>query len=290
MPGKIIRQGLPFSNVVANGIATATITPGNTMELIRLRLGGTTFNNSHVKRIKIKANGKTIHETTGEILKTINSYRGNGDLMVETMVGSTVADEILSKFLDIYFADYSQNNELDRMVGAFDTSVGIAQISAEVTIEGATAPELKMVLIESAQQKDKSGAMAPYAPLMSKILHYPVNPTTGGRVPVNLPFGPGNGSIIKRVHVFHDGSMTGAKVKVDGLEIFEQDNLENWYEQTRHGRIPQEGHFCIDFCVDGAIAKALDTRTARSIEWLFDFNGASPIDVYVEYLDPLGNM
>ena len=36
--------------------------------------------------------------------------------------------------------------------------------------------------------------------------------------------------------------------------------------------------------------KALDTRNARSLEWLFDFSAADSGTVYVEYLDPLGNL
>ncbi len=41
---------------------------------------------------------------------------------------------------------------------------------------------------------------------------------------------------------------------------------------------------------DGDIRKALDTRNARSLEWLFDFSAADSGTVYVEYLDPLGNL
>jgi len=42
--------------------------------------------------------------------------------------------------------------------------------------------------------------------------------------------------------------------------------------------------------LDGNITKALDTRKARSLEWLFDFSAASSGTVLVEYLDPLGNL
>ena len=41
---------------------------------------------------------------------------------------------------------------------------------------------------------------------------------------------------------------------------------------------------------DGDVRKALDTRDAKSLEWLFDFSGADNGTVYVEYLDPLGNL
>ena len=41
---------------------------------------------------------------------------------------------------------------------------------------------------------------------------------------------------------------------------------------------------------DGAVKKALDTRDARSLEWLLTFSGADSGVVLVEYLDVLGNL
>lgn len=275
MLGKLYRNGLPFSNVVPTGTATNNITPGRTVEAVRLRLGGTTFTKAMIKKIKVKANGKVIVEGTGAQLAAVDAYRGNP------------AD---AKFLDVKFADFSLNNEFDRMVGAFDTSQGIANITTEVEINGATAPTLKPILIESAQQKDRQGEAAPYAPLISKLLSYPFNTATGGKLPVTVPFGPQSGSIIKRLHVFHTGNVTGATVKLDGLVVWEADKAENEFEQLQHGRVPQANCFTIDFCVDGAVAKALDTRSARSLEWLFDLSAADAGEILVEYLDPLGNL
>lgn len=273
--GKLTRYGLPFSNVVASGTATNQVTPGRTLENLRLRLGGTTFTKAMISALKIKANGKVIIEGTGTDLDKINAYRGE----------STSAS-----FLDIQFTDYKMIAELDRMVGAFDTSLGIQNITSEVTIAGATAPTLTPILVESAAQKDNQGQAAPFAPLISKILRYPYNIATGGRLPVTVPFGPQNGSIIKRLHVFHGGNMTGATVKQDGLVVHESVAAENNFDQTKAGRTPQTNVYTIDFVLDGNIKKALDTRDARSLEWLFDFSAADTGTVYVEYLDPLGNL
>ena len=273
--GKLQRYGLPFSNVVASGTATNQVTPGRTLENLRLKLGGTSLTKAMLSQIKIKANGKVIVEGTGSDIDKINAYRGKA-----TAAG----------YLDLMFADYSLNNEFDRMVGAFDTSQGISNITTEITIAGATAPVLTPILIESAAQKERSGAAAPYAALIQKLLRYPFSQATGGRLPVNVPFGPQSGSIIKRLHVFHTGNMTGATVKEDGLVIHESVADENQHEQTQQGRTPQANVYTLDFCVDGAIGKALDTRKARSLEWLFDFSAADNGTVYVEYLDPLGNL
>ena len=38
------------------------------------------------------------------------------------------------------------------------------------------------------------------------------------------------------------------------------------------------------------IKKALDTRNAKSLEWLFDFSAADSGNIIVEYLYPLGNL
>lgn len=272
--GKLTRYGLPYSNVVASGVATNQITPGRTLESLRLKLGGTTFTKAMITALKVKANGKVIVDATGAHLDLMNAYRG-------------ITQE--AGYLPIDFADYSLNNELDRMVGAFDTSVGISNITTEVTIAGATAPTLQPILTESATQKNNKGDAAPYAPLISKLLSYPFSISTGGRLPITVPFGPQSGSIIKRLHVMST-TMTGATVKQDGLVIHESLAAENQNEQKRFRLVPQAGMYTIDFCVDGDIRKALDTRDAKSLEWLFDFSAASTGTVYVEYLDPLGNL
>jgi hypothetical protein len=273
--GKLKRYGLPFSNVTPNGIATNQITSGRTLENLRLKLSGTALTKAMVTLLKVKANGKVILEGSGIEIDKLNAYRG---------------EATNASFLDIQFADYQMLTEMDRMVGAFDTSLGIQNITTEVTIVGATAPILTPILVESAVQKSTSGAAAPFAGLLAKILRYPYAMSTGGKLPVTVPFGPQNGAIIKRLHVFHGGNMTGATVKQDGLVIHESVKDENEFDQVKMGRVPQAGVYTIDFCTDGNIRKALDTRDARSLEWLFDFSAADSGNVIVEYLDPLGNL
>jgi hypothetical protein len=273
--GTLRRYGLPFSNVVAAGTATNNITPGRTLENLKLKLGGTALTKAMLTLIKIKANGKVIMEASGSQIEKINAYRG---------------ETANAAYLDVAFADYSMQDEFSRSVGMFDTSLGISNITTEVTIAGATAPTLEPILVESAAQKSREGAAAPWAPVMTKLLRYPFNISSGGRLPIIVPFGPQNGAIIKRLHVFHGGNMTGATVKQDGLVIHESLKAENEQEQVRFGRVPQANVYTIDFTVDGAVKKALDTRDAKSLEWLFDFSAADNGDVMVEYLDVLGNL
>lgn len=273
--GKLNRYGLPFANVVANGQATNNITPGRTLENLRLKLGGTALTKAMISLFKLKANGKPLVEATGTQLDKVNAYRG---------------EATNAAFLDVQFADYTMLGEMDRMVGAFDTGLGISNITTELTIAGATAPMVTPILIESANQKNADGSTKGVAPFIAKLLSYPFSVATGGRLPVTLPFGPQNGAIIKRVHVFHGGNMTGATVKQDAITIHESVKVENEFDQVKAGRVPQANCYTIDFVLDGNVSKALDTRDAKSLEWLFDFSAGDNGTVLVEYLDPLGNL
>lgn len=273
--GKLTRYALPFSNVVATGTATNNVTPGRTINNMCLKLGGT-FNKAMMTLIKIKANGKTIMEGTGPQFDKINAYKGQTND---------------AGYLDLPFFERAGLTEFDRAVGGFDSSQGIANITSEVTIAGATAPTLQMILTESAQQVDRAGNAAPYSGVMTKVLRYPFAMATGGTLPITVPFGPANGAIIKRLHIeTASGLTTGATVKLDGLVVHESLKLENEYEQKRWGRVPQANMYTIDFMVDGNVNKALDTRDARQLEWLLTFSGADNGNVIVEYLDTLGNL
>lgn len=272
--GQLYRNGLPFSNVVATGVATNQITPGKTIESIMLQLGGT-FTKAMITQLRLKANGKAILEASGSQLDKILAYRG---------YASNAA------FLEMPFEDLTGLSELDQCVGALDTSMGISNLTTEVTIAGATAPTLECRLYESAVQKDRTGAAAPYAPIMCKLLRYPFSIANGGRLPVTLPFGAQNGAIIKRVHIEHTGTLTGATVKQDGMVIFEATEAQNTYEQKRHKMVPQTNMFTIDFVLGGSVHEALDTRDAKSMEWLLDFSAAGSGYIMVEYLDVLGNL
>lgn len=273
--GRVTKYGLPYSNVVATGTATNQITPGQTIECVRLKLEGTTFTKAMITRIKFKINGKVIIDVTGTQLDKLNAYRG--------------ANTTDPKFLDIAFADYFLNNEFDRMVGALDTSAGAVMLTTEVTIAGATAPKLTAILMESASQKNKSGEWAKFAPLMVKVLPYPFNVSAGGRLPIQLPVGR-NGSIIKRIHFFHGGNLTAVTVKQNSLVVHESTKDENEFEQKSKGRVPQAGMHTIDFVVDGDITKAFNTSDANTVELLGDFSAADFGEVLVEYLDPLANL
>lgn len=274
--GKTERKGLPFSNVVATGQATSRITVGKTLNGIQLQLGGTTFTKAMLTMFRLKANAKTIFEGSGTQIDLINAYRGNA---------SNAA------FLDVAFEDLSGLDQLDRMIGALDTSVGIADLTTEADIAGATAPTLGIRLLEAAPQRQSDGSPSPFAGLICKQLRYGFAVAAAGELPLNFPFGPKSGAVIKRAHFFNTGGlMTGIVVKEDGLIIHESTKAQNEYNQTRNGRVPQANMYTVDFILDGNVRNAFDTRKAQSVEWLPSFSGQDSGFVVIEYLDVLGNL
>jgi len=273
--GQTERNALSFANVAANSQATNMISVGKTLNTLQLQIGGTAFFHTDISMFRLKANAKTIYEGTGIQIAAINAYRG---------LTANAA------FLDIAFEDLSGLDQLDRLIGAIDTSMGVVNLTTEVDIGNATAPKLTARLIETAPQRMANGQASPFAGLMAKQLRYGFSVASGGELPLSFPYGPKNGAVIKRVHVFHTGTMTGALVKEDGLIVHQSTKAQNEYEQVRHKRVPQSNVYTIDFIKDGNVRNAFDTRHAQSVEWIFTFSGASSGYVVIEYLDSLGNL
>lgn len=270
--GKILRRGLAFSNVVATGVASCLLPIGRTIERITLAMGGTTFNNTHLTSIKVRANGKVIIDLTGPELLKINAYRG-----IVSAAG----------FLTLDFTEIRGRDRMDQVIGGFDTSKGIAQLSMEITIAGATAPTLEAFVSESNTQ---TGG---YSAIIAKVLRYPFQTSAGGVLPIQLPFGPVNGSVIKRMHLSHSvaANISEATVKQDSVVIWEATRLLAEAIQVEHGKTPQANFVTIDFTIDNNQSNAFDTRDARSLELLPRFVAAEPSGVVlVEYYDTLGNL
>lgn len=267
--GKLIRPGLPFSNVVATGVATCQITPGRTIERLLLVLGGTALTKAMITLIRLKANGKTFYEGSASQIDKINKYRGIYDA---------------AGYLTLDFTEIRGRDRLDQLVGAFDTSRGISNITMEVTIAGATAPTLQLYTIESGAQQGE------YAPVMSKLLRYPWSSSVGGAFNFNLPFGD-QGSVIKRIHVDQtNGNVTDLVIKENSAVIFEASAGVNSFLQNEHDRTPQTNWFTADFILDGNQGGAFDTRKARSTEYQMQLSAADNGYILVEYYDLLGNL
>ncbi|HZX32662.1 MAG TPA: major capsid protein P2 [Rhodocyclaceae bacterium] len=270
--GKLIRNGNSFANVVATGWATATITPGRTVEGIMLELGGTSFTKAMITTVRLKADGKVYYEASGTQIDKRNAYLGH------------TAD---AAFLPILFTEHFGRERQDQMVGAFDTSKGIKGLTVEVQITGATAPTLTLQTIESASQWD---AGKEYAGLMHKTLRYPWSRSVGGDQLVDLPFGTQNGALIKRIFVEHTGNVTGITMKQNAMPIYEGTKVELEYMQKLHGKVPQTNFLAVDYAQDGNLANILNARDPQPLELRLSMSAADSGYVVVEYLDVLGNL
>lgn len=269
--GKINRPGLPFANVAANSVATANITPGKTIEVVTLVLGGT-FTSAHITDFKLRANGKAVIHATGAQLEKLAEFRG----------------DTVTTHIPIYFADFRGLDSVDQDVGAFDTSIGIESLTMEVTIGAATAPTLRYQIQESAAQAGKA-----ISPVLTKVLRYPYNVAVGGDLLIPLPFGAVNGAAIKRLHIEYagaDGNVSKVVCKQDSNVIHEALASDVQEYNLRFGLVNQSKMYSVDFVANGGLKNAWDTKDARSVELLATFGGADSGHVIVEYLDVLGNL
>ena len=281
--GKLLRKGLPFNNVsaVAGSIATAMIQPGRTIEGLELNMAGTGLSLASISLVRLRANGKVFYEATGTQIDKINRFQGL----------SYTAASATAVFLPIMFTELKGRDLLDEMMGAFDTSNGIANVSIEVTIGTATTvTALELYLIESAPQ---AGVIAP---AMTKVLRYPYSVSAGGQLSIPLPFGPVNGSVIKRNHVEHAtvNNVTGMTIKENGVVVHESVKVFNDGHNVLFGKTNQQAAtpywYSVDLMADCNVKNAMDTRTDRSLELVPTFGAADSGFVLVEYLDTLGNL
>lgn len=259
----LTKKNLPFNNVVADGVASISLPLGDTYERIILVLGGTAFTKAMLTDIKVKLNGKVIWQTTGSRLDAINKYKGIFDA---------------AGLLTLDFTEIKARDEVGQSIGAIPTA-GQANFTLELTIAGATAPTLESYSMVSGPRK---------IGVVKKLLHFPAPQSTGGKFPIQLPYGINGGALFQRVH-FHSTVMTGLEVKKNGLVIHESVTAVNEFIQKEFGRVPQTNVYTFDAIVDGNSSQMLPTADATSMEWNVTVSGAGTIDVQVEMLDILTN-
>lgn len=277
---------LPFQNVVVAGKATINFANliGYTVEYILLELGGT-FTKAMITDIDIKANAKTIFKDIGSQNDDRNEYRGE------------TAD---AAYLVLAFDESRARTELrgspiaqpgqavpvidGQKIGSIDTTFGIASLTGEITIAGATAPTLKAYAeVSRAPQVD-----ARFRGLISKVFNFTVSPAAAGTFLFDIPQGRGAGSIIKRVFLF-GATVTGFEVKRGGITIMRAPTAAPMnYAQKRYGRVPQANVLCIDFIKDGNQSSSLNAFS-ETMEWYMTVSGAGNVVVVPELYDPLNN-
>ncbi|WAL84961.1 major capsid protein P2 [Pandoraea sp. XJJ-1] len=266
----IIQQMPPFNNVNANGVATVRIPKyNNALTRMVLDLGGTAFTKAMITDIKVKIGVRTVYNVTGAYLDTINKYKGIYDAANQLTIDFTERD-----------APSISGKEL----GGYDMSVLPDSISVEVTITGATAPTLTGFMFLTAPQ-GQVGA------LIHKLLYYPTSTTVAGKFPINI--NP-QGALIKRMHIFYagaswagngDGNVNRVEVKKNGIVVKDMTDHIRRFVQNEYRKVPQAGHFAVDFIVDNNQSAMLITKDAKSLEFNSYLTAGDTLNCYVEMLD-----
>jgi hypothetical protein len=263
----LLVKNLPFTNVVASGVASVSLPVGMSYNRIVLALGGTTFTKAMITNIKVRLNGKVILENTGSRLDLINTYRG--------LTAS-------ANYLTIDFTEPRAKDMAEQYLGNLNTAQGVSSLTLEVTIAGATAPTL-----------DSYSELAPPAALgvISKQIMFTTSFGGAGKFGYKLIDVANKGAIVKRVHFAHAGNMTALEVKKNGIVI--HDNVPtavNTFILGEYQKTAQSNLYSYDPCMDNNYANAIRTSDMTSLEFNPTLSAADTVTAVLEVLDTLGNM
>lgn len=260
-------KNLPFTNVVANGVASVSLPVGMSYNRIILALGGTSFTKSMITDIKVRLNGKVIFQAVGSRLDLINSYRGRASS---------------AGFLVLDFTEPNAKTMAEQYIGNINTAQGVSSLTVEVTIAGATAPTL-----------DSYSEFGPPAPLgvLAKHIPFTTSFAGSGKFPFKLIDVANRGAIIKRVHFAHGGNMTALEVKKNGVVIHDSIlTAVNTFNQADYGKTAQTNLYTFDPCMDNNYTNAIKTQDMVSLEFNVLTSAADTVTAVMEVLDLLGNM
>lgn len=261
----------PFNNVAASVKATVKFDNliGYTIDRIILQLGGGNTK-ANMTNIRLLANEKAIFEDTGARADSRMQYRG---------IAASAT------FLTLDWSEIRARTITGQRVGSIDTvSAGISKLSAEIDLGAGVAPTLTAkAMVSAAPQTDPH-----FNRLIAKVLNKTINPGAAGEFPFDFGYQRVPGSFVKRVHFF-GATVTDARVKKNGIEIFKASDAQNDFIQGEFIRTPQANVFTVDFIVDGNLSDALPMATAQSMEWYVTVSGAGNVVVVTELLDLLEN-
>lgn len=256
----------PFTNVVANGVATLSLPIGMTYNRILLALGGT-FTKAMITDIKVKLNGKVILQNTGAKLDSINQER------------NLTANPA---FLTLDFVEPFAKRAEDQYLGNINTGAGVSSLTVEITIAGATAPTLESY--SELASPAKLGAIA-------KQITYTAGFTGSGKFPMKLIDIANRGALIKRVHFFHAGNLAAVEVKKNGIVIFDNiPTLVNNYNLAEYKNLPQANVYCYNPVLDNNYSNMIVTSDITSLDFNLTMTAADTVVAVLEVVDVLGNM
>lgn len=247
--------------VAPGQIATIRIAPEEfTLVGLKLKLTGTTFTKAHIDKVRIKVGPRVIWDLTGDQLNKINNYKNSADS---------------ARYLRIDFTERDQAIFPVKEVGGLDlmTLIPIGEVFVEIYI-AATAVAPAIAATGYFEQRQNN-------PVVLKMVPFQFVQSASGRftLPLNM-----RGALMKRVHLFFSGTAWTAaangnvervEVKKNGVVIFDQEDLDNRFDQQEFKRVPQAGLYVVDFIVDNnsdAHVKTVRNTQSGMVYDSFEFN------------------
>lgn len=266
-----------FQNVANSGVAINDLNKllGTVLEKLTLVLGGT-FTKAMITRIDLRANGKTIWETSGARLDLINAYNGQ-------TVDATV--------IKLDFMDRRAVTVNARQAGAIDLSAasGITQLRLEVTIAGATNPTLVGFADVSPPTSDPAEQGIRFLFKRKHQATFVVGGAGEFALPIPHIDPAGGGSNYTRIGIY-SANLTGFKTVRDGITEHELTKFQNDTAQRDNFKFPQTGLTVFDPVQTGTLmGNTWDTRkgVVGSASFLATFSAGETITIETEELIPL---
>lgn len=269
----------PFNNVGANSLAVTKYRPPSQSSLfgIVLVLGGTTFNESHVNSVRVKApGGKDLFTTSlsGARARDLWEYEGG-------------TWPTARNYFPVMFGDPFALTKAGRHVGNFDHTVYPGDLTIEVDIGAAAAPTLEAFALVDPPKAlmglgFEDGEVLRHRALIETVLTPAAAVTNQAQ---SIGIGSAAGALLRRIAFFH-ANLTRVRVKKEGLVVYEEvpAALNDFIAQDVFARLPQAGLYVYDRIVDGSQREAGTTvqRDGRVFNWQFELttSGADTIRAY----------
>lgn len=262
----MLKKQLSFMNVAPGVTATVNLALGPTYERFTLQMGGTTFNKTHITDIRLRVNGRVIHQCSASDLESMNAFTG------------MITDPTL---ITLDLTEIFARDATGQKIGALSTAAGVVTAALEVDIAAtAVAPTLGLFAIESAPQALQ---------VVNKLVRYANNIGAAGKFALVIPFGVSGGSMLKRLWI-KSANLTALEIKANGLTIHDSVKAVNEFWQKENRKTPQAGWYVVDFVVDNNQEDHLNTTALASLEINGTFSGAESVVYFGEYTDVLGNL
>lgn len=272
--------------VAPGGVATLELDAEEaTLVNLKFKLAGTTFNTSHIDRIKVKVGPRTIWDLTGAQLLAINAYKN----------GATN-----NKYLYLDFTERDQAPFPAKEIGGLDLMklLPVGKVTVELTISvAAVAPQ--MTAQGYFEQRQGNSVVLKYMP-------FTITQAFAGKQTLGLSF---RGAMLKRLWDFYsgtdwtataNGNVSRLECKKNGLVFFDQECTDNRFDQSQFKKVPQSRLFVADFLIDNnhfaQIATMRGTQDGQLVYDSFEINayltdaGGTNATVLVEALDEVTNL